>query len=390
MIFLDATNETLDLTASVAGALHWTVSASQIVAGNGSAVPGTHGALVTAAAVTIAAAPAVTEHRQIGLITVCNAGTVANLATVRKMVGGTPYTLHSAMLAPRETLQYTIQHGFEVLRDTSQKTIKPPVSVSNIPFVKASLATQIAAQYASMWRATTLPAQGAVPAAAAICTNATLGAMPLPTRTGTQKRLLTGINLSYSALAAGGIIQDRLAHMGGLLGNVATAQTVNVDVSLLTNDLPARIGAADFSEVQWFMEWYTATGATAVTPVFQVTHGDGTTGAANIFNAGSTALPASVAASRRYGILATSGKPIKSIQSVTHPTTGTAGSYGVTAVRELGCSVGVVANRIEPVCIKVENAISVSDNACLTMGMLCSTTSTGTVYGSVQMAVVDA
>ena len=390
MIFLDATNETLDLTASVAGALHWTCSASQIVAGNGSAVPGTHGALVTAAAVTIAAAPAATEHRQIGLITVCNAGTVANLATVRKMVGGTPYTLHSAMLAPRETLQYTVQHGFEVLRDTSQKTIKPPVLVVNNPVTKASLATQIAGQYASMWRSAGLPAQGAVPAAAAICTNATLGAMPLPTRTGLQKRLLTGINLAYSAVSAGGIVDDRLGHMGGLNGTVATAQTINLDVSLGTNDLPTRIGAADYSEVRWFMEWYTATGATVVTPSFAVTHGDGTTGLASIFNAGSAALPATVAASREYQIIAASGKPIKSIQSVTHPTTGTAGSYGVTAARELGRSVGMVANRIEPVNIKVEDAVSISDNACLTVRVLCATTSTGTLQGSVQMAVVDA
>lgn len=387
MIFLDAPTETITLTASVAGAVHWSSSAAQIVSGNGSAVPGSVGNLITTGPVTVVSAPAASEHRQVGLLTVHNAGSANNTVSVQKTVAGTPYTLHKEKLAPGETLQYTKEEGFRVLRGAS--TIAPAVSVANLPIVKASLATQIAGQYASMWRATSLPAQGAVPAAAAVCTNATLGAAPLPPRTGTQKRLLTGVNLANSAVSTADVIVDRLAHMGGLSGTVATAQTVGVDVSLATGDLPTRVGSPDFSEVLWFMEWYTATGATIVTPSLAVTHGDGTTGLASIFNAGTAALPASVAASRLYQIVAASGKPIKSVQSVTHPTTGTAGSYGVTAYRGLGRSVGLVASRLEATPVDITKAASVSDSACLSILALCATTSTGTVFGSLEMTVTE-
>lgn len=212
--------------------------------------------------------------------------------------------------------------------------------------------------------------------------------MPLPARLAGQKRILTSIDIAHSGQATSGFVEDRLAHMGGLSGVVATAQTINLDVSLTTDNLPERIGAADYSELQWRMEWYTATGATVATPSFAVTHGDGTTGLASIFNGGTTALPASVAASRFYRIVAASGKPIKSIQSVTMPTTGTAGNFGVTAVRELAGSVGVVGNRIESVKFDPRTAPIIPDGACLSLSALCITTSSGTLVGTLSMAII--
>ncbi len=389
MIFQSATNESIDLIADLAGVLHWTCSTSQIVTGDGSAVPGTHGSLTTIGPVTISAAPAASEHRQVGLILIHNAGDAKNKVSVRKMVGGTPFTLVSESIAPGETLQYAKEEGFRVLRDTSQKTVKPPVLAVSTIFSKANINTQLAGRYSSLWLATGLPAQGAVPTAAAVCDNVLLGALPLPPRTGSQKRLLTGIFLSYSSVGVTGIVEDRLAHMGGLSGTVATAQTINLDVSGSTGDLPARIGSPDYSNVVWFMEWYTATGASAVTPSFAVTHGDGTTGTAKIYEGSTNALPASMAASRRYQIIADSGKPIKSIQSLTQATTGTAGNIGVTAVRFIAQSLSSQGSRVEPVYIPLEKAVSISDNACISLSVLNYPTSTGTVIGNVEFSVVE-
>ena len=48
-------------------------------------------------------------------------------------------------------------------------------NASRVVLDKANLANQTAGRMCSFWRATGQPAQGAIPAAAAICTNATLG-----------------------------------------------------------------------------------------------------------------------------------------------------------------------------------------------------------------------
>ena len=42
---------------------------------------------------------------------------------------------------------------------------------------KASIATQVVGQYCSLWRATGVPGQGAIPSAAAYCTKALTGAV---------------------------------------------------------------------------------------------------------------------------------------------------------------------------------------------------------------------
>jgi hypothetical protein len=64
---------------------------------------------------------------------------------------------------------------------------------SRIVLDKASMASQVAGRMCSMWRSTGLPAQGAIPAAAAICDNTLLA--------------------SNSAMSWE--IHDRLAHRGG-------------------------------------------------------------------------------------------------------------------------------------------------------------------------------
>ena len=356
--------------------------------GTTDSLPDRQNTLITTATTTnIVPAPAVGVQRNVRFVSVMNDSAVVCTVTIEHF-NGTAVSIYKYDLQAGTTLQYTTAKGFEILASSTQSQYVPPVSVSNILLIRASAATQLAGSYGSTWRVGTFPAIGAIPTTAAVCSDATLGALPLPVRTGVQKRLFTGMNVSYANVSATGVVVDRLAHMGGLSGTVATAQTVGVDVTLATSNLVARKGAADYSEVQWFMEWYTATGATIASPSFAVTHFDGTTGTAQIFNGGSVNLPASVAASRMYRIIATSGKPIRSIQTMTMPTTGTAGNIGVTAYRGIASSVGVVANRVEPISVKVQDAIEVPDNACLNMIVLCSATTTGVIQGTVQMTVV--
>lgn len=145
---------------------------------------------------------------------------------------------------------------------------------------KASIANAAAGQFHSLFRATGQPGQGAIPTAAAVCDHTLTGAMGFSQQTAPATSYGAWANAACSNNAVTIEIHDRLMHMGGLVGNVATAQTANLDVSanLATANLDARKGDANFSDIQWWLEWYTDTGGTAVTATVAVTYNDGSSG----------------------------------------------------------------------------------------------------------------
>lgn len=249
---------------------------------------------------------------------------------------------------------------------------------------KASIASQAGGNYVSMWRATGQPGQGAVPTTAAVCTTGLTGAMGFAQQTapatsyGAYMEVVTG----NSAMTIE--IHDRIAHMGGLNGTLAAAQTVGIDLSTLlsTSNVEARIGDANYSDVQWWLEWYTATGSTAATATVAVTYGDGTSG--NL-----TAI--SLAATRPAGLMvslnalipaASSGKYIRAVNTVTlSVTTGTAGNFGVTATRIRMASMCPVAN-LKTISNWADLGFpEIGNSACLFPIVLTSITSSGTLRG---------
>ena len=249
---------------------------------------------------------------------------------------------------------------------------------------KASIASQAAGSYVSMWRATGQPGQGAVPTTAAVCTTALAGAMGFAQQTapatsyGAYMEVVTG----NSAMTVE--IHDRIAHMGGLNGTLTTAQTVGIDLSTLlsTSNVGARIGDANYSDVQWWLEWYTATGATAATATVAVTYDDGTSGnlAALSLAAG---RPAGFMASLNALIpAASSGKYIRAVNTVTlSATTGTTGNFGVTATRIRMASMCPVAN-LKTISNWADLGFpEIGNDACLFPVVLTSTGSSGTLRG---------
>jgi hypothetical protein len=116
---------------------------------------------------------------------------------------------------------------------------------------KASIANQAAGGWSSLWRATGTPAQGAIPGAAEVCTDDLTGAIgAIPTPAAGQRNALLAAALASSNAGTTVQIVDRLAHMGGLSGTVATAQTANVSVVSLAG---ARC-ASDYHDVSWWLE----------------------------------------------------------------------------------------------------------------------------------------
>lgn len=257
---------------------------------------------------------------------------------------------------------------------------------------KASIASQTAGSYSSLWRATGQPAQGAIPTTTpTVGNNTTTGAFVIPQQTAPVKSYLAFLEAASSNASMTLEIHDRLMFMGGLVGNVATAQTVGIDLDaeLATNNLTERIGDADYSDVQWWLEWYTATGSTAVTATVNVTYASGATGNLSAISLAAT-RPASHAVNLNVYRPAAVTESIRGVNTVQlSATTGTAGNFGVTASRLRGTLYMPIANAKFGANWLDIPISEIPQEACPFMMMITSTTSTGTVRGGGKVPHID-
>lgn len=253
---------------------------------------------------------------------------------------------------------------------------------NRIMWDKASLATQVVGQYCSLWRATGIPAQGAIPGAAAYCTKALTGALGFDNQTWPATSYLGYHDLLCSTANSNLEIHDRLAHMGGLSGTVTTAQTVGINLATINagGAVPAdRVGDSNYSDIMWFLEWYTATGTTASNATVNVTFNDDTTGNLGVIAVGGTAIAASQCIQLISNVV---GKFIKGVNTVTlSASTATAGSFGVIATRNRATMSVPIANRFEKFDWAQLGLPEIPNDSCLFGLMLSSATSTGTVKG---------
>ena len=260
---------------------------------------------------------------------------------------------------------------------------------SRIVLDKASIASQIANSYCSLWRATGQPGQGAIPTVVATCNNTTVGTIGFKQQTSPSTSYGAYLEIATGNAAMTMELHDRLASMGGLNGTLTTAQSVNLDLSTLlsTDNINVRKGDANYSDVQWWLEWYTATGATAVTATIAVTYNDGTTG-----NLSALSLASSRPASHMISInslipSAQSGKFIRGIVSVTlSATSGTAGNFGVTATRPRMTLSAPIANYKFIADWAQLGLPEIYNSSAIFPIVLTPTTSTGTVRGGGKIA----
>lgn len=247
---------------------------------------------------------------------------------------------------------------------------------SRIVIDKASLANAAAGQFFSLWTATGIPGAGSAPGAAAVPTKATTGAFVFNNQTAPATSYLAWLAVQFGNSASNLEIHDRLAHMSGLSGTVTTSQGA---LSLVTTDPGAdRIGDTNYSDVQWWLEIYTALGATGVTATVAVEYNDGSTG-----NLAAIALGATPRQGRLYPLIsAVAGKFIRAVTGITlSATTGTAGNFGITATRSRTSISAPLLNKTETFDWAQLGLPNVPNDSCLMMLMLCATTSTGTVRG---------
>lgn len=259
---------------------------------------------------------------------------------------------------------------------------------SRLVIDKASIANAAAGQYHSMWRATGQPGQGAIPTTAAACAHGLIGSFNFAQQTLPATSYIGYLEAVCSTSSVCLELHDRLAHRGGLVGNVATAQTVGLDLSTLlaSNNLTERIGDANYSDVKWFAEWYTDTGSTVATLTANVTYNDGTTG-----NLTSQSLAATRRASYMLplnGLIpaAAAGKFIRHVNTVQlSVSTGTAGNFGITATRPRASQFNPVANGKFSSDWASLPISEIPNDSCLFLLQIAGTTSTGIVRGGAKI-----
>ena len=245
---------------------------------------------------------------------------------------------------------------------------------------KSSISNVAAGQYHSLWRATGLPGQGAIPGAAAVCNNSLTGALPFYSPSLPDTTYLATLNAVASTSATSIELHDRLVHMGGLSGAVATAQTVGIDMGLLlaTFNLDARINNAFYRNVCWWLEWYTDTGSTAVTATVNVKYSDGSSANLNGISLAATRRASLMIPLNSYIPLAQSGLSIAGVNSVTlSATTGAAGNFGITATKRLASLLMPLANANFGLDWAGLGLMEVKSSACPFIIMLPGSTATG-------------
>lgn len=260
---------------------------------------------------------------------------------------------------------------------------------SRIIIDKASIANQTAGGYSSLWRATGQPAQGAIPTTSAIPTSATTGAMGFANQTDPVKSYLAWLWAACSNSAMTLEVHDRVAHMGGLVLNSTSPQTVTgFDVGSGGLNLgAARRGEANFSDLQWWLEVYTDGGATASNATINVTFGDNSSANLAVQAVGGTLRAGRMLPLTPLIQAADQGKFIRAINSVTlSASTGTAGNFGFTCTRPRTLLPLAVANWAASAKWDMLGMPEIPNDACLQLVMLTSTTSTGTVRGGGKIA----
>jgi len=245
----------------------------------------------------------------------------------------------------------------------------------HVLFDKSSVSFATAGRFFSLWRAPGRPGPAVIPTVPEICAKDTLGALIYVNAPPLQTNYLAWLDIATGNANTTLEIHDRLCQMGGLVADVVTSQAVNLTLV----GLPAeRIGPDDYSQLQWWLEFYADTGGGAATATVNVTYNDDTSG--NI----SLAIPTFSRASTIYQLLpfAAGKKGIKSVNSVTlSGTTGNTANFGVTCTRYRAGLYTRAANKAELFDWALLSLPALADDACLVLVQLCTATTTGPCRG---------
>lgn len=253
---------------------------------------------------------------------------------------------------------------------------------SRIIIDKASMTGLAQGNYYSLWRATGQPGQGAVPTSAVACNNSLVGAIGFTQQTSPATSYL-GIFEAVQPFPAVTIeIHDRLAHMGGLSGALTSAQSVGIQLDTLGSgsNITIRKGDANYSDVQWWAEWYTNTGGTATNISANVTYNDNSLGVLTATAIGTTVANTRMIALNSLIPSTDAGKFIMRVNTVTlSANTTVAGNFGVTATRYRASVFMPIANARYTSTYVDLGLPEIPNSSCLFAAIIAGNTTSGVV-----------
>ncbi len=245
-----------------------------------------------------------------------------------------------------------------------------------IPILKASQTAKAAGTWHSLFLAAGQPGASSTPAtgSGAIPTSATAGALAFtnPVSGNSYLARFEGAASTVETL----ILYDRLWHRSGLAGNITTSQTVNSTALTRPDD--------NGEKVELWGEVYSVMGATAATFTATYTDQDG-----NASQSASYAMPASalVVGQMFPFSLAAGDNGVRSVQSIIlSASTGGAGNFGLTLLRRVASIPLTLANIGMTQDAPSLGMPQIYNDACLALMVLCSTTNTGQIQGSIVLA----
>lgn len=210
---------------------------------------------------------------------------------------------------------------------------------------KASIGTTVAGQRFSYWLAMGFPNDGNIPTTAEVCDDTFAGCIGpiIDAPSGSNNHLLQA-TIICNQTGATAEVHDRLAHMGGLSMTSAVAQTVDLDLNALSINAD-RLGASDYSDIEWWLEIFVNGGATSADATVNVTFNDGTSNDLSVFSLGATPRKGRLYPLHTMREAADAHKFIRDVNTVTlSGSTGTAGNMGFTCTRRRAIIAATNAN----------------------------------------------
>jgi len=266
--------------------------------------------------------------------------------------------------------------------DTLLAGSKPKMTIQ-----KASLTAEGAGTFSSLWKVAGSPTAGANPTAFGtagpfIPTRATTGSMGQVNAAGGNELRLTSLEAS-GATAGKLIIYDRLWACSGFGTVVTTLQSINTPGIVSSGRLPA---GPDYSDVEMWLEVYTAPGATAATWTIVAIDGGGTSRTLTYAHpANAESVGQMMMVTPLTGQAAGFRNPVSFQASVS---SGTAGDIGITLLRRIASIDMTVINTGQFRGALDLGLPTVRDDACLAMMVQCTTTNTGLILGDVGISEV--
>ncbi len=254
-----------------------------------------------------------------------------------------------------------------------------------IPFVQTGSGSVSASTYFSYWRLNGVNKQlGARPTVATVCDITTVGGIPYSSADAVSQNLYIGRVSAMSTTILEMTIADRLIHHGNVTMSTTTAQTVSISLpaSADQSNLKNRIGAANYSEVQWRFESWNGVTAVGGAITFSYTNHLGVSGLT-----ATATVPGAMSSYQSHIITPQPGDFIRSIETVNTNAvaSGASGVGMIVAYNERFSTALPAINNMVVADWETVGLARIYDNSCLCINTCVGGTSPGTISGMITL-----